>query len=357
MRPRASPASRAREVSVAEEGPAGLGRAGGRIGPVHELGHLERQRALSLASVRTCRHRGLERLDLLARAEAEDPEVGAGDAVIGVDEPLVEGERRRQRRVEPERRAGALPELLAVRPRDQRRREGMRLDALHAADEVDARGEVPPLVAPAELEGHAVTPVQLEEVERLHHLVAELGVADAARVEARCHGFLREHPVHAEVLADVAEPVDRAQLAGPFEVVHDRRRVVALERQVALDLGADPRDPSLDDLAFVKLSLRGSAARVADEAGRTADEADGPMARQLEATHRHEQHEVAEMEARRGRIEAAVVRQRSARHRRAQRVQVRVVGDHPPPLQIVEDRGACVRRGHRSSIRTRIRQA
>ena len=46
------------------------------------------------------------------------------------------------------------------------------------------------------------------------------------------------------------------------------------------------------------------------------------------------------MEARRGRVEAAVEGDGAGRHRRAQRVEIGVVGDHPPPLEVVEDRGA-----------------
>ena len=85
---------------------------------------------------------------------------------------------------------------------------------------------------------------------------------------------------------------------------------------------------------------------IADEAGRPADEADGTVPGQLEPAHRHQQHEVAEVEARRGRVEAAVVGDGAGGHRRAQRVEIGVVGDHAPPLEIVEDRGARFRRCH-----------
>ena len=57
-----------------------------------ELGDLGRQRSLRRARLRTRRDLRLEGLDLVVRAEAEDTQVRPDDAVIGVEEPLVEGE-------------------------------------------------------------------------------------------------------------------------------------------------------------------------------------------------------------------------------------------------------------------------
>src|SRR5699024_9976413 len=42
-------------------------------------------------------------------------------------------------------------------------------------------------------------------------------------LQARSDGLLRQHPVDREVLAHIAEEVDRRELRGPVEVVDDLR--------------------------------------------------------------------------------------------------------------------------------------
>ena len=59
--------------------------------------------------------------------------------------------------------------------------------------------------------------------------------------------------------------------------------------------------------------------RVADEPGRAADEPERLVAGELDAAHREQLHEVAEVQARRGRVESAVVRDRLAREQLFQR--------------------------------------
>ncbi len=46
---------------------------------------------------------------------------------------------------------------------------------MHASGEVDATGDIAPLVAPSYLQGAAVTLIKLREVEGLQNHVAELG--------------------------------------------------------------------------------------------------------------------------------------------------------------------------------------
>ena len=88
---------------------------------------------------------------------------------------------------------------------------------------------------PAELQRDAVVAVEVEEVQRLEQHVAELRVADP-RFEPALHDVARQHPVDREVLADVAQEVDRRQARGPVVVVDHRRGVVALEGQERLNL-------------------------------------------------------------------------------------------------------------------------
>ena len=108
----------------------------------------------------------------------------------------------------------------------------------------DARGEVAPLVVAAGLQRAAEVAVQLQVVQALEQLVAELGVGDAlVAVQPRRDRLLLDHLVDPEVLADVAQEVQRRHGRGPVEVVDEDRGVLALGRQERLDLPADVRHP------------------------------------------------------------------------------------------------------------------
>ena len=159
----------------------------------------------------------------------------------------------------------------------------------------------------------------------LQDLVAELGVADARLgVQPRGDGVLLEHRADAVVLADLAQEVDRRQRCGPVEVVDHAGGVVALEAQEPLDLRAEVADPLADGLLGVERAL-GGRPRIADEAGRSADESERLVSGELEAPHEQQLHEVAQVQARRGRVEAAVVRDRVPGEQRAQRL---LIGGH-----------------------------
>src|SRR5207253_6670289 len=111
---------------------------------------------------------------------------------------------------------------------DQRRRKRVGGVPVNASDEVYAGGQIPPLVASPGLQNGAVPTMQLEVVERLQDLVAELGVADASSLQPGADHFLVEHAVDAEVLANVPQEGDGRHRSGPFQVVDDLSGVVAL---------------------------------------------------------------------------------------------------------------------------------
>ena len=147
---------------------------------VDERRQLLRERPLRLPGRRALVRRDLEGLDLRARPAGQDLQVRRDVTVVAVEPELEERVGRGHRRVEPERAALGLAELRAVGLGEQRGREGMdRGLGSSAVDEVQAGRQVAPLVAAAELERAAVPPVQLEEVQALQQLVAELGVGDA----------------------------------------------------------------------------------------------------------------------------------------------------------------------------------
>ena len=197
--------------------------------------HVARERLLRRALLRRRRRLRVERLDLLARQQREVAEVASDVRVVGREPELIERVRRRARRVEPDGARFRLAELRARRRRDERHRQRVRLGAIHAADQLDPRRDVAPLIAPAELQRHAVAPAELEEVVRLEQHVRELGVRDA-RVHARAHRVLLQHVVHGEVLADVAQEVHQVQRVQPLRVVAHARRARSLEVEEALEL-------------------------------------------------------------------------------------------------------------------------
>ena len=87
------------------------------------------------------------------------------------------------------------------------------------------------------------------------------------------------------------------------------RRAASVEVEERLNLALDALDPAGDDLGVVELAL-GVLLGVADEAGRPADERERPVAGVLQPAQHEDLHQVAEVQARRGRIEAAVDRHR-----------------------------------------------
>ncbi len=121
-------------------------------------------------------------VDLLPRLEAEYTQqvrhLGVGD----VEPELVERVRGRKVGAQPDRAALGLAVLGAVRLGDQRGGQGMRGPALDRPDQPHPGDQVAPLVAAAELQGAAVPPVELEVVHGLQQLIAELGVANPARL-------------------------------------------------------------------------------------------------------------------------------------------------------------------------------
>ena len=226
----------------------------------------------------------------------------------------------------------------------------MGLRAVGAADQVDAGGDVPPLVGGAVLQRHAVVAVEVEEVHRLQQHVAELRVADPG-LEPPSHDVALEHPVHREVLADVAQEVDRGQARRPVVVVDDRGGVRAVEADERLDLPAYPLAPVLDRVERVQRPLR-ALLRVTDHAGGAADQDVRRVAGQLQPTRGGELDEVAHVQARSGRVEADIEPHAPGREGLAQRAEVGRVGDQAAPHEVVE-KGGVEGAGHRRAFRVR----
>ena len=259
----------------------------------------------------TCQVGGMGRLDGLNLVEVEEGEHAeelARIAVVGPHPVLVEGEGRGERGVEPDRIAGRLAELLARGGQQQRRGDGVGLAATLLVDELDAGGDVAPLVVAAHLELHAFVAVEHEEVVGLQQHVAELGVGDAlvALLEPAPDRLLGDHRVDREVLAHIPQPVEVGDGAGPVGVVDHLGRVAPLEAQEGGELGADGGKVGEDGGVVEQVALRRAAARVANHAGRAAHHGDGPVPCPLQMGHHHDGHKVAHMEAPRRGVEAHI---------------------------------------------------
>ena len=282
-----------------------------------------------------------ERRDLVARLQREELQVAGDVAVIGVHPELVELVRRRQGRVEPDRPALRLAELRPRCRRDERRHETVCLAGLDATDQVDPRRDISPLVAAAHLDGACFLPVEVQEIVGLQQHVAELGVRNP-RVEPRLDRLLLHHHVDGEVLADVAQEVDEGErhllVRQPVGVVaHQRPDFLGVEVQEALHLIALPLEVLPDLLAGEQRALAALAAGIPDEAGAATHQHDRLVAGELEVPQQHQRHQVAELQAGRGRVEAAV-------HGAPPFGEVAPdvlcgVGDEPAPLQLGEEIG------------------
>ena len=205
------------------------------------------------------------------------------------------------------------------------------------AHQPDPGDDVAPLIRAADLQRAAVALVQLHVVVGLQQHVAELGVGDALALEPAPDRVAVEHHVDREVLADVAEELDRRQLARPGQVVLDDRagrRIVEVDE--ALELTADPVGPVGDGVGGVQGALAG-VARVADHAGGAAGQHDRPMPGLLKPPQRQQRNQMAGVQARRGRVESRIDGDGSGGQLGRQRVPVGGLRNQPAPVQLIED--------------------
>ena len=158
--------------------------------------------------------------------------------------------------------------------------------------------DVAPLVAAPELEIAAVVEVEAEEVVGLEQHVAELGVRDAliGAFETALDGLLGHHLVDGEVLAHIAQVLERREPAQPVGIVEEQCAVVVEVEELG-QLGTNPLQVALNALEVEQLALVLLAARVADHARAPSGKRDGPVSGVLEPAQRAELQQVAHVEA------------------------------------------------------------
>ena len=143
------------------------------------------------------------------------------------------------------------------------------------------------------------------------------------------------------MLADVAQEVDRRQRRGPVEVVDHAcgvRRPPKSRNGSICDRIRSTQSATVSRGVQRPLGARPLGSPISPVAPPTR--AERPVARPLQAPHGQDLHQVADVQARRGRVEAAVERDRAGGERRAQRVLVGGLRDQAAPVQLVEDGGS-----------------
>ena len=178
------------------------------------------------------------------------------------------------------------------------------------ADEVDALGDVAPLVAAAELQLAVVAVVELQEVPRLQEHVAELGERQGLfpLLQPGPDRFLADHLVDAEELADVAQEVEQAGGAEPLGVVDQEGAGVSpasscRNREIWAATPARLAS-SWSALSRLRSSLLPLGSPIMP--GPSADQGDRTVAGLLEPAQQAELLEVADVQAVGGRIEADI---------------------------------------------------
>ena len=267
---------------------------------VAEAGGFEGQHPLGLPHVGP--REGLQGRDLVERQPGEDAQVATDVAVIDVDPVLVPVVGAGLGRVEPDRARRGLAHLLAVGCGDEGDRHRVGVPLGHAPDQVDARGDVAPLVGAPDLDEAVLRLGQVEEVVGLEEGVVELQEGHAL-LQALLDRGARQHLADGHVAADVAEEVHVVEPEQPVAVVDHE---APGEVQVALELGLQGPLVDLDLLPREQLALRGATRRVPDPRGPAAHQHDRAMPRALEVGHAHDQGQRSGVERGRGAVPAHV---------------------------------------------------
>src|SRR5690606_14501029 len=131
--------------------------------------------------------------------------------VCGVDPELIEGIRRRFRRIQPHSARLRFAELGAVSFGYKRYSQPVDRLMIAAAGQIDTPGDIAPLVRATDLNRAVDTAIEFGEVIRLKKLVAELGegVTHSLALDTLIDRLLMDHRVDREMLAILAQEIQR----------------------------------------------------------------------------------------------------------------------------------------------------
>ena len=168
-------------------------------------------------------------IDLRNVHKGEEFEEAIDISIRGVDPELVEFVRTGFLRIQPHGAAFGFTEFGAVRFGDQRYGQAKHLVLMQTTGQIDAGGDVAPLVRAADLQRHAVQLIQAGKVVTLQQIVRELGKGDTliVTIQTLLHRFFVDHLVNREVFTDIAQEGQHVHAAKPVIVIRRDRRVVA----------------------------------------------------------------------------------------------------------------------------------
>ena len=205
--------------------------------------------------------------------------------------------------------------------------------------EVDALGDVAPLVTSTDLQFAVLVGVQPPVIECLEQHVGELGVADAVlRLHPALHRVPGHHLIDGHVLTDISEEVEHADLHRPVVVADELGTPLTwIEIDQSPQLAADPFDVGRQGLLIKKIAFLGATTGVTDHSRRTADQHDDVVSVVLEASHGQDTDVVTNVQARRRRIDPVIERDRPLIEAPSQRVDVGRVVDQPTSSEVVKN--------------------
>ncbi|OPZ64790.1 MAG: hypothetical protein BWY83_03124 [bacterium ADurb.Bin478] len=146
--------------------------------------------------------------------------------------------------------------------------------------------------------------IKHQKIIGLQQLVVELEKGESL-FHADLVGLIGEHAVDAEVAADVAQKFDIFEFAQPVVIV-DHDRLARTEIEIAAELYFDLFAVGSDRFAREHLAHLALAARIPDHGRAAADDGDGAVAELLHLHHPHHRHEMANVEAVGGGVDADI---------------------------------------------------
>ncbi len=148
---------------------------------------------------------------------------------------------------------------------------------------------------------------EVVEVIALDELVAELGEAHPV-LKPVFHAILRQHVVDRDVLADVADEVEKAHVLEPVVVVHHACCLRTFEVEEALELGLLAGQIVLNRRRVQELPLRRLAAGISHPPRRTSHKRDGPTSCPLPMQQQHHGNQVPDVQRICGRVKPHIGR-------------------------------------------------
>ena len=164
-----------------------------------------------------------------------------------------------------------------------------------AADQLCPCGHVAPLVTAPHLEHAVVRFPKVEEVIALDQLVAEFRKAHAA-FQSVLHRVFGGHVIHGNVLADISNEIEEAEVFEPIVVVDYARCIGAFKVEKARELGLLTVEVVFENFKIQELAFGCFSTGVAYHACCTANERDRTVTRTLQVDQEHYWYKVANVQ-------------------------------------------------------------